>query len=52
MATREGRLMWDRIRDTIDSLIWLIVLAIGVAVIIWMYYAFATVGVTRGTRGG
>ena len=43
--------MWNRIRETIDSLMWLIVLAVGIGAAMWLYFAFATVGMTRGTRG-
>jgi len=43
--------MWNRIRETIDSLMWFVVLAVGVTAMVWLYYAFATVGMTRGTRG-
>ena len=44
--------MWNRLREAFDGLLWLIVLAVGVAVAVWMYYAFATVGMTRGSRVG
>ena len=43
--------MWNRIMETIDSLLWFIVLAVGVGGVIWLYFAFATVGMTRGERG-